>query len=99
MAGLYAYYHYEPLSSRSFIPANKIKVSLGLSPEDIINLKVDAMRILQALKNPNKREAFMLLVQGYTYEEIGKKLNLSPDTIRKRYIENMRKLLNGGTVL
>lgn len=96
MAGLYAYYHYEPLSSRSFIPANKLKVSAGLSPEDVINLKVDAIRILSALKNPNKREAFLLIAQGYTYEEIARKLNLSVSTIKGKYVVNMKKLFNRG---
>ena len=99
IAGLYAYYHYEPLSSRSFIPSSKKIASNGLSPEDIINLSIDAMKILSSLKNPNKREAFLLMAQGYEYSEIAKKINISETTIRNKYVGNMHKLLDRGVHL
>jgi DNA-binding NarL/FixJ family response regulator len=57
------------------------------------------MKILSSLKNPNKREAFLLMAQGYEYSEIAKKINISETTIRNKYVGNMHKLLDRGVHL
>lgn len=95
ITGLYAIYHYEPLSSRSFV-STEDRQGNPMTFCEIVTMKVDSLEVLERL-NPNMAGYFKLQAQGFYCEEIAKMLKISASTI-KRYSERIIKILEEMTL-
>lgn len=92
ITGIYAKYHYQPQSSRSFITTGKEKIE-GITFCDIIHMMTDSQIILKKL-SLNMARAFELMAQGYYCEEVARMLKISTRTV-ERYPDRMRGILKG----
>jgi len=91
MAGLYAKFHYEPLSSRSFVPLKKSKAA-SITPQDIVIWIADSEKILSKIKNQSFRYYLKQIAKGYTNEEIAIDLSLSSKYV-KQFKSKITKIL------
>jgi RNA polymerase sigma factor (sigma-70 family) len=53
------------------------------------------MKPTKVLLTPKERQVLQLLSKGFTYKEISKPMEVSPETV-KRHLKNIYKKLNAG---